>query len=237
MRFRADLHIHSCLSPCGSLYSSPAAIAAAARDRGLDLIALTDHNSSLNCPAFLEACDREGIRGLCGMEATTAEEAHCLCLFPSLEDALDYSAFIDSRMTKVPLDPRRMGDQVVTDLAENITGTVDHLLIAATDLSLENMEGEVHRRGGLFIPAHVDRRAFSLTSQLGFIPRGTYDALEWYDPENPRRSEFGGYPHLFNSDAHEPEAVGRRHFVFEAESPDFSGLAGWLAAEKSRLTR
>jgi PHP family Zn ribbon phosphoesterase len=237
MRIRADLHIHSCLSPCGSLFNSPSEIARSARRAGLDLIALTDHNSSLNCEAFLEACAREEIAGICGMEATSAEEAHCLCLFENLETALDFSAFIRDHQQKVPLRSERMGDQVVVNLSEEIIGTVDYLLISATDLSIDEMEAQVHSRGGLFIPAHVDRRAFSLTSQLGFIPRSNYDALEWYHRDNPRIADYPEYPAISNSDAHDLESIGRKSFAFEAEAAGFAGLKQWLGQRGSGINR
>jgi hypothetical protein len=178
--FKADLHLHSCLSPCGDLESSPSLIAATARERGLDLIALTDHNSALNTPAFAVGCEREGIAAVFGMEATCAEEAHCLCLFASVEAALEFGSLLYERLVTVHNVPERWGDQVYVNADDEIEGEVEKLLISATDLALDEMERLVHGRGGLFIPAHVDRSAFSLMSQLGFVPPGNYDALETY---------------------------------------------------------
>ncbi len=232
MTVHCDLHIHSCLSPCGSLFSSPSAIARRAAEIGLQLIALTDHNSSLNCPTFLDACRREGIAAMCGMEATSAEEAHCLCLFEDLESSLEFSKFIEAHQQVIPLKPERMGDQVIVDLDENILGTVDRLLISATDLSIDRLAAEVHAREGLFIPAHVDRAAFSLTSQLGFIPQGDFDALEWYHRDNPEKARYAAYPAVTNSDAHYPEDIGRRSFTFTGERADFAGLKSWLQRQR-----
>ena len=186
--FKADLHLHSCLSPCGSLESSPATISATARQLGLDLIALTDHNSTLNCPAFAENCRRSGIAALFGMEATTAEEVHCLCLFGDLESARLFGQTITDRMIRIPNDPEQWGDQIQVNADEEIEVEIDHLLVSATTVSLEDLERLVHSAGGLFIPAHVDRSAFSLMSQLGFVPPGNYDALEICRPTTNHHS-------------------------------------------------
>lgn len=242
--FSADLHLHSCLSPCGSLESSPAVIATIAKERGLDLIALTDHNSSLNCPAFAENCRRAGISPLFGMEATSSEEAHCLCLFSSLETALAFGKLIAERLIPVPNDPEQWGDQIVVNADEEIEAEESNLLINATTVSVEELCNLVHEYGGLFIPAHVDRNAFSLMSQLGFVPPGNYDALEIYRETTNLRTVrlkpqiiVAGSPEwqkcqlppeaghtnrtdillpslICNSDAHYPEDIGKRRFHF-----------------------
>ena len=173
--FKADLHLHSCLSPCGSLESSPATISATARTIGLDLIALTDHNSTLNCPAFAENCRRNGIAALFGMEATTAEEVHCLCLFGELETARLFGKTVNDRIIRIPNDPNQWGDQIQVNADEEIEAEIGNLMVSATTISLEDLEILVHSHAGLFIPAHVDRAAFSLMSQLGFVPPGNYD--------------------------------------------------------------
>ncbi len=252
--FSADLHLHSCLSPCGDLEASPAAIARSARQRGLHLIALTDHNSALNTPAFEICCQREGLSAIYGMEATCAEEAHCLCLFPTVAIALDFSEFIYAHLVPIANDPLRWGDQVYVNADDEIEGEVENLLISATDLNLETLGETVHQRGGLFIPAHVDRAAFSLMGQLGFVPPGNYDALETYRDGvshftvrlKPRKvasdlptaaweSLSGtGNPSwpaeillpalICDSDAHYVNDIAQRHFRFWAETADFAGL-------------
>lgn len=253
--FSADLHLHSCLSPCGDLEASPSAIAAAARSRGLDLVALTDHNSALNTPAFETCCQRQGIDALYGMEATCAEEAHCLCLFATVAAALEFGELLYARLVPVANDPERWGDQVYVNADDEIEGEVEHLLISATDIPLDELCRLVHARGGLFIPAHVDRTAFSLLSQLGFVPPGDYDALETYREVGhhavrlkPRKQPSDLPPAaappawptetalpalICDSDAHCPEDIGQRRFLFWADRPDFDGLRqalqhGWV---------
>jgi len=226
--YKADIHLHSCLSPCGSLESSPKALAKAAKNLGLDLIALSDHNSALNCPAFKSACEALGIKALFGSEVTCAEEAHCLCLFETPEQALEFGAFVYKNLIPIPHKPEKWGDQVWVNDDEEIEGNVELFLVSPTSLELDRLEKEVHRRGGLFIPAHVDRLAMSLTSQLGFVPPGNYDALEIIRPDTNLES-LGldselSYPLICDSDAHHPGYLGQRHFRFQAETCDFSGL-------------
>jgi PHP family Zn ribbon phosphoesterase len=255
--FAADLHLHSCLSPCGDLEASPSAIAATARRRGLDLIALTDHNSALNAPAFAECCRREGIAAVYGLEATCAEEAHCLCLFADAETARAFGELVYSRLVPVANEPERWGDQLWVNADDEIEGEAEYLLISATDIPLDELGQLVHARGGLFIPAHVDRAAFSLMSQLGFVPPGDYDALETYRELGhhavrlkPRRvptdlpagaagaleamgetwpAETALPALICDSDAHNPDDIGQRHFRFWADRPDFAGLREALA--------
>ena len=210
---RADLHNHSCLSPCGSLELSPAVLARLARERGLGLAALTDHNSARNAPAFGECARREGLAALYGMEAASAEEAHVLCLFASVEAALDFSGFLERHIPPLPYDSRLLGDQAVVDADENILDLPELYLGAALDLGWEELCAEADRRGALVIPAHIDRPAFGVLAQLGFLPEGPYAAVEALRP--PSGDEARGYPVVSGSDAHHPEHVARRSFELD----------------------
>jgi len=222
MTVRADLHNHSCLSPCGDLYMSPSALAATAAGRGIDLLALTDHNSSKNGPAFRDACRREGIAPIFGMEVTSREEVHLLALFGSLEAALDLDQFIYELLPAIPNDPERFGDQVIVDVDEVILGEVEKFLLPAVDLGIDEIGEEIHAREGLFVPAHVDRSSYSMLSQLGFLPAGAYDGVEITKWPPPAGAE--GYALMTDSDAHYLEDIARRSFTFEADSPSFPAL-------------
>lgn len=180
--FSADLHVHSCLSPCGDLSASPRVIAEMARDADIDLLALTDHNSSLNCPAFAHHAQRLGLGALFGMEATCAEEAHVLCLFGTLETALEFSSWAYGHLADVKNSPDGFGDQVYVNIDDEIEGSVEKLLIGAQDTGLSDLGAEVRSRGGLFIPAHIDRGSMSLMSMLGYVPPDHYDGLEILKP-------------------------------------------------------
>jgi hypothetical protein len=213
VRILADLHNHSCLSPCASLEESPRLIARLARERGLDLVALTDHNSALNCPAFAECCRREGIAPLFGIEACSVEEVHVLCLFGAVEGALEFGESLRGLLQDLPYDAGKLGDQVVVDADEGVLELVEYYLGAALTIGFDDLCAEAARRGALVIPAHVDRPMFSVSSQLGFLPAGPYDAVESVMAPPPGLS--GGHPAISASDSHYPEHVGRRPTAIE----------------------
>jgi len=232
MTVRGDLHIHSCLSPCGDLSMSPSAIVRVARERGLDLIALADHNTALNLPAFKAGCLKEGLACVFGLEVTTREEAHILTLFETPEAALDLGGFLYPLLPPVPNRPEKTGDQVYVDESEVILGEVELYLGTAAEISLERLLEEVRRRGGLFIPAHIDKPVFSIPSQLGFLPPLDYDALE--SVSLPCPVETGRTPVIRNSDAHYLEDIGKRSTLYEMEEPGFAGLAAALREGRFR---
>jgi 3',5'-nucleoside bisphosphate phosphatase len=249
MIVRADFHTHSCLSPCGDLSMSPKTIARLLSGRGVALAALTDHNSALNLPAFGAACRETGIVPLFGIEAQGQEECHVLCLFSSLDAALELGEELYRLMPDVMNIPEKTGDQVYVDENEDIAGEVDKYLITSADIGLDDLARRVIGLGGIVIPAHVDRPAFSLTSQLGFIPDGPWAALEVTrmptgdEPSgathDARAVDTRGYPLITSSDAHYPEHVARRAFDLDlADAPlvDESGNAN-LATIVAALER
>lgn len=232
MIYRADLHLHSCLSPCGSLELPPSEIARLLAQKGVNLAALTDHNSSLNCPAFAEACAGYGIIPLFGMEAQTQEECHILCLFRDLETALAFSEEIYALMPPIMNNPEKMGDQVYVDADDNILGEIDKYLVTGVELDIFALAERVRALGGVVIPAHCDRPAFSLTSQLGFVPDGPWDALEVV--RLPPSIDTKGYPLTVSSDAHYPEHVGRRTFELDTAEESLIASDGLVDMEVFR---
>lgn len=234
MPILADLHNHSCLSPCGSLEMSPRLLAERAAARGIRIVALTDHNASLNCPAFAAACRSAGLLPVFGMEATVREEVHVLCLFGDLENALDFATDWFALLPRIPNDPVRLGDQVYVDEQEDILGEVDRYLGVAADVGLDQIGPRVASYGGVAIPAHVDRAAFSMTSQLGFVVDGPWAALECV--RLPTSVDTRGFPLITSSDAHYPEHIGRRAFELDAEIEELSpdGPDGPIAIEALR---
>jgi hypothetical protein len=232
MALLADLHNHSCLSPCGSLELSPRTLAALAAARGVRVLALTDHNSALNCPAFARVCPPLGIIPLFGMEATTQEEIHVLCLFTGLDAALAFGDYAYRLITPLPNDPEKTGDQVYVDEEDAIEGEVEYFLPGALDLSVEDIGGKAAAYGGIVIPAHVDRSAFSMTSQLGVVVNGPWAAVECV--RLPPSIDTLGFPLTTSSDAHYPEHVARRPFELDISReellPDGPGEAADLKA-------
>ena len=165
-----DLHIHSCLSPCGDDDMTPANIAGMAAVKGLDVIAVTDHNSCKNCPAVLAAAQEYGILAIPGMEINTSEEVHAVCLFEELKAAMDFDAYVYERLMAFPNKEEIFGRQLIYNKEDEICGTVPNLLINATDISFEGLWELLRGFGGVMFPAHVDKTANSLIANLGFIP-------------------------------------------------------------------
>lgn len=178
-------------------------------------MALTDHNSALNCPAFSEACALYNIVPVFGMELNTLEEVHVLCLFESLEAVLDFSAHVYEHLPAFPNDPVKLGDQVYVNIDDEIEGEVENYLGVATDIGIDSVAKHAEYYGGFCIPAHVDRAAFSMSSQLGFIVDGPWAALECLTI--PSRIDTHSYPLITSSDAHYPEDIGRRAFSLDLD--------------------
>ena len=223
MKFKADMHIHSVLSPCGDIEMSPSAIVAAAKERGLDIIGLTDHNSTLNADVTRRLGEKVGLHVLMGAEVTTREEVHCLAFMPTVEKLSEFQAFLDSRVIYFENDVDKFGYQLVVDQEENVLDQVPHLLINALDLPMLELQQTVYRMGGIFIPAHIDRPAFSLSSQLGFAPSGLkFHAMELscYCKRDGYKfldthPWFSGLNFIQSSDAHYVEDIGKIYSVLE----------------------
>ena len=228
--YRADIHIHSVLSPCGSLDMSPAAIISTAIEKGLEMIAISDHNSTLNCNLTVALGEEAGLSVLRGAEVTTAEEVHCLALFADENSTASFQKFLEEKMQHIKNDPLKFGFQVVLDKDENIIDEVEYFLPAALTASIEEVEERVHSLGGLFIPAHIDRPAFSITSQLGFMPSDlSPDAVEVTGRIQPLP-----YPVIQNSDSHYLEQIGRRFTTYMLDAPTFIELAMAFKGENGR---
>ena len=165
-----DFHIHSCLSPCADNDMTPANIAGMGMLNGLSVMALTDHNSCGNCPAFFAACRGYGITPVAGMELTTAEDIHVVCLFRELGGAMEFSDRVHSRLMPIKNKPEIFGDQIFTDECGNEIAREDILLISATDIFLEEVPSLVGEYGGICYPAHIDRDANGIIAVLGDIP-------------------------------------------------------------------
>lgn len=174
MRYYYDLHIHSCLSPCGDNDMTPDSIAGMGELNKLDIMALTDHNTLKNCPAFFKAAYRHGIIPVAGTELTTAEDIHVVCLFPTLPAAMEFEGVLENRRIKIKNRPDIFGEQRITDENDNITGYDDYLLINATSFSLEEVSQAAEKYGGVCFPAHIDRQSNGLLAVLGFFPEKPY---------------------------------------------------------------
>lgn len=232
MKFRADMHIHSVLSPCGDLEMSPSAIVAKAKEMGLDIIGLTDHNSTLNAEVTRRLGEKAGLCVLMGAEVTTKEEVHCLSFMPNAEKLAEFQAFLDSKVIFFENDVDKFGYQLVVDEEENVLDQVPHLLINALDLPMLELQQKVYEMGGIFIPAHVDRPTFSISSQLGFIPTGLkFHALElsYYCKRDGYKflencPWFSDFNFIQSSDAHFVDDIGKINSVLEMPSFSFDNF-------------
>ena len=169
-KYYYDLHIHSCLSPCGDDDNTPNNIAGMAKLCGLDIVALTDHNTCKNCPAFFEAAKRYGITPVAGMELTTAEDIHVICLFENLSDAMAFDEATDKRRIKIKNRTDIFGNQFILDGEDNIIGQEENLLSNATTVSLEEAPDFVKGFNGIAYPAHIDRPSNGVIEILGTFP-------------------------------------------------------------------
>ena len=141
-----------------------------AKIKGLDIIALTDHNSCKNCPAFLSAAKREGIRAIPGMEINTSEEVHAICLFRELDRAMAFDKYVYDRLPDIENRREIFGEQLLVDEWDNVTGHAEKLLINASTVSFFDLRDLMKSYSGVYFPAHIDRGSFSVISNLGFIP-------------------------------------------------------------------
>lgn len=177
-----DLHLHSCLSPCGSEDMTPYNIAGMAALKGLDVIAVTDHNSCRNCPAVLAAAEEYGILAVPGMELTTSEEVHAVCLFSELKAALEFDAYVYERLLPVKNREDIFGRQEIYGLDDRPIGTEEYLLINSTAISFEGLWELVSSFDGAMFPAHIDKASNSLISNLGFVPEDSlFKTAELHD--------------------------------------------------------
>lgn len=229
-RVSYDFHLHSCLSPCGDDDMTPGNIVGMASLIGLDAIALTDHNSCKNCPAFMDFAHQAGLLAIPGMELTTREEVHVVCLFPTLEQAMAFDAYVEAHIMPFPNRPEYFGNQIIVDNCDEPLDTVDTLLISATDISFDDVYDLVHRYGGIMLPAHLDKSSTSLLSNLGFIPPNSrFNAAEVKDishiEELKKQYSYLEHCHfLCNSDAHSLSDIHEAIHILHVEEKSIAGI-------------
>jgi PHP family Zn ribbon phosphoesterase len=238
--YTADLHIHSCLSPCGDLDMSPRNIVTTAIERNLDIIAITDHNASENIVATMKAAEDKLLTVLSGMEVASAEEAHLIVLFEKFESIEQFQQVVYDNLMSFNIDQRAIEEQVIVNEKDEVEGFNDHLLFGATALAFQQLVNEVHRLDGLAVASHVDRESFSIIAQLGFIPEDLpLDALE-ISPKmsiEQARSLFpdvNRFPLVKSSDAHYPTDIGRQRTKFLIEEPTIEELKLALSNSQGR---
>jgi len=226
-----DFHIHTALSPCASDDMTPNDIVGMAVLNGLDLIAVTDHNSLSNASAVVKAAqtintqqDKELIV-LPGIEVSTAEEVHVICLFSELGSAHNFEAELSPYFSTLKNRVDIFGNQILYNEEDNIIGEEERMLIAPTTISFDSLYRLVHKFGGAFIPAHIDRDSFSVLSNLGFLPPHlnistleiSLGGLEkGFDKQN--KELLDDHKVIYSSDAHQLWAISEKeHFLMLPE--------------------
>ena len=228
-RYYYDFHIHSCLSPCADNDMTPNNIAGMAALAGLHIVALTDHNSCRNCPAFFKAAKKYGIIPVAGMELTTAEDIHVVCLFEHLEDALRFNDEVDGLRIRFKNRVDIFGDQLLIGDDDQIIGTEEDLLSNATKMPIDDVPALVGRYNGICFPAHVDREGNGIIATLGTFPDiPGFSVAEFHFAE--KIEEYRQcYPRLrevqvtVGSDAHYLWDIRDKQHYFELDDEPYSG--------------
>ena len=233
MRLSYDLHLHSCLSPCGAEEMTPGDMAAMCALAGLDVVALTDHNSAGNCASFAAAAADRGILALSGLELCTREEIHVICLFETPEAAMALSEQIRPLLPPVPNDPGLFGRQILMDRADGLLGEETALLSGAADLGVDEVPGLADRLGGVAFPAHIDRPSFSLLGVLGLwdpdLGFPLAEVSRYCPPDFPaEHPDLAGVRLISNSDAHDLDQIPDPIHYMELPARTPRAVLDWL---------
>ena len=226
MRYTYDLHNHSCLSPCADNDNTPNNIAGMAYLSGIKIVALTDHNTVKNCPAFFEAAKRYGIIPIAGLELTTSEDIHLVCLFEELDSALKFDEYLQKRRVLIQNRTDIFGDQLILDGEDEVIGRDEHLLSNATTISLDEAPSLIKEYGGVCYPAHIDRDANGIIAILGALPpTPVFSCVEMHSSEKVAEyKEKYGLSDKFiivSSDSHYLTDINESNNYFELEAnPD-----------------
>ena len=230
-----DLHMHSCLSPCGGEDNTPANLAGMCALAGLDVVALTDHNTAGHCAAFCRAAERRGLLALPGMELTCAEEVPVGCLFPDLAAAEGFGALVRSRLPPVKNRTAIYGPQILMDEADKVLGEEDALLAGAASIGIDETAELVRSFGGVAYPAHIDRPSFSLLVNLGLWDPDLGFPLAEVSQNCPPglfdRPDLRGVRHITACDAHYLDQIPDAHQYMELVERTPRAVLGWLKGE------
>lgn len=232
VEFIADLHLHTCLSPCADLSMTPRAIVEKAASLGINIIAVCDHNSVENVAVTMDLAGEKGIRVIAGIEISSSEEVHILGLFDKMESALGMQEIVYLNL-EGKNDENVFGMQVIVNEINEVMGFNERLLIGATKLSVNMIVESIHYFDGLAVASHIDREGFGIIGQLGFIPRELeFDALEIsrHTAIGDARRKYSDYAHIpwiSSSDAHKTEDIGKRttHLLMNHSTFEEFGLA------------
>jgi len=227
--YRADLHIHTCLSPCSDWEMSPRRIVETCKRKHIDIIAICDHNSAENTGAVIRAGENKGISVLPGIEVCSREEVHILTIFKELDQANSMQDYVYSHL-KGENNPELFGYQIVALETDEVVSESPKMLIGATQLGIHTIIDKAHALDGLCIASHIDRRTYGIIGQLGFIPPDLpLDAVEissqmTADEAKSNLQGIDKLPIIKSSDAHSPQDIGKSVTEFIMLAPTFEEL-------------
>ncbi len=240
--YKADLHNHTVLSPCGDLEMTPKFIIETALRSGYDIIGITDHNTTLQGREIRRVVGDGEPYILCGAEITSKEEAHCLAFVDGEENLDKLQNYLEQHLPKIPNDVDVFGYQLLVNIEEEVLKEEPYLLISAIDQSIGQISAFVHSIGGIFIPAHIDKKQNSIISQLGFIPPDLdFDALEFSKRVNIEEFLLQNKylnklksSYIRSSDAHYPQDFCTSTTIFNMENRNFDEFKKALHSEEGR---
>lgn len=222
---KADLHVHSCLSPCADITMVPSVVRTKAKEKRLDVLAICDHNSCANLESFEKVCD---VIFVPGIEVTSKEEVHVLGYFPSITKAKKFFEVFKAHLPKVEFDPEALGYQILVNEEDEFVALEQNYLHVAADLTVEKIVELIFSFDGVPVYAHVDRQ-FGLLYQLGIFPMNDPVRIaEVRTKEGWQKVMRSGYVPLTNSDAHRPDEIGCRFTRFDLEATSREKLLNFL---------
>lgn len=239
MKLYYDLHIHSCLSPCGDNDMSPYNLVNMAKIFGYDIIALTDHNTCKNCGSAMKIGEKIGITVVPGMELCTSEEIHNVCLFPTLDKAMAFSDYIYGTLPPVKNREKIFGEQLIMDCEDGIIGKEEILLTTASSVSISELDELVKKYGGVSYPAHIDRSSYSIISSLGDFPYEVESKCFELTPKAKAEDYLEKYPAtkgrliIRSSDAHYLTNMREPEFMIDLPENSAGALIEYLKGRHS----
>ena len=234
MKLYYDLHLHSCLSPCGDDEMTPYNLVNLAKIFGYDIIALTDHNSCKNCESAIKVGKEIGITVVPGMEICAREEIHNICLFPTLEKAMAFSDYIYGTLPKIKNKEKIFGQQLIMDHRDGILGKEEILLTTASGVSISDLNELVAEYDGVCYPAHIDRNSYSIISALGDFPPEVESGCFELTPNAKVEDYLEKYPAtkgrliIRSSDAHYLENMREPEFMIDLPENSAEALIDYL---------
>ncbi len=233
MKIYYDLHIHSCLSPCGDDDMTPNNIVNMALIKGLDVIAITDHNTGKNAKVICELGRDQGLLVIPGMEVQTKEEVHVLCYFESIVDLEAFDSALDSFRIQVPNRPDHFGRQQIMNREDQCVGEYPFALIISIEISIEHLVKLCRAHAGVCVPAHVNKSSNSIFANLGFMPQDLeVKTIEIHKKSPLNETLVKGYQKIYNSDAHYLEHISERENVLDLRENTISNILNYLSGEE-----